>query len=98
MQSHEAHQGRMFTGGMSLLQMLGQAEQGRRGMGLQALQTAGGFPQAPNQNWGQPMMDIGQLLLLQQLMGGGGGQQNMPRGGGNFGSPTPVDPILGRGA
>jgi len=68
MQSHEAHQNRVFGGGMNLLQLLGQAEQGRRGMGLAAVQTAAGMPWAPQQNWGQPAMDMGQLLLLQQLL------------------------------
>jgi hypothetical protein len=74
-QAHEAAQGRRLQAAglgigstTSLLQLLGQAEQSRRGLNLQAVATAGGVPLPAPTQFGQPLIDIGQLLLLRQLV------------------------------
>jgi hypothetical protein len=55
---------------LSLLQLLGQLEQGRGGMQLGAFQSAGAMPMGSPVDYGAPLVDMGQILLLQQLLGG----------------------------
>lgn len=82
--AHESAQNRRLSAAnvgtgitTNLLQLLGTAEQGRRGLNLGAVQTAAGIPQPPATNWGQPFSDTAQLMLLRTLM-----QNQTPAGGG----------------
>ena len=65
MQAFESGQGRAID----LMRILAGLEGGRQGQQLQALQIAGGMPASPQVAYGQPGVDIGQMLLLQQLLG-----------------------------
>ena len=84
MQSHEAAQGRRLGAAQiqqgsaqGLMQILMQAENSRRQGNIGLLGTAVGVPQAGGVQYGQPGMDIAQLMLLQQLVPGG---QSQPGG------------------
>jgi hypothetical protein len=81
-QAHEAAQDRRLGAAQvglgaqqNLMQLLMQAEQGRRGTNLGALQVAAGLPGTPQVSYGQPGFDIASLMLLQQLSPAGGGQR-----------------------
>jgi hypothetical protein len=75
-QGHEAAQGRRLQAAQSqmgtslgMMQLLGQLMGQRSQAQTGALGMFGSLPQPSASQWGQPALDIGQLLLLKQLMG-----------------------------